>query len=79
MTRVTAKPVISQDRAERVAKGHACENCGEYSYKRLVVKPATPAQRKSMKEAWHAFKTCGVCGLDHEMGIAADGEVIYVN
>ena len=79
MTRVAPKPVISRERAERVAKGHACEHCNEYSYKRLTVKVATPSQRKELKEAWHAVKTCGVCGLEQEMGIAADGDILYVN
>ena len=31
---------ITQERAERIARAHACEVCGEYSYKKLVVKPA---------------------------------------
>jgi transcription elongation factor Elf1 len=79
MMRVAAKPVISKDRAERIAKAHACENCGEYSYKKLVVKPSTLSQKKELKETWHAFKICGVCGLEHEMGIDAEGEVLYVN
>ena len=52
MTLVAPKSVISKDRAERIAKGHACEHCGEYSYKKLTVKLATPSQRKELKEAW---------------------------
>ena len=79
MMHVDRKAVISQDRAERIAKGHACEHCGEYSYKKLTVKPSTPSQRKELKEAWHAAKVCGVCGLEQEMGIDAEGEVLYVN
>lgn len=79
MMHVAPKTVISKDRAERIAKGHACEHCAEYSYKTLVVKLATPSQRKELKEAWHAFKVCGVCGREHEMGIDAEGEVLYVN
>jgi hypothetical protein len=70
--------VITRDRAERIAKAHACENCAEYSFKSLVVKDATEATRSELGEAWHATKTCGVCGMQHEMGIAADGEVVYV-
>ena len=68
---------ITLDRAERIARAHACENCGEYSYKRLTVKPATEEQRKEFGEAWHAIKICGVCGMHQEMGIADDGEIVY--
>ena len=37
------------------------------------------ASRKELKETWHALKICGVCGLEQEMGIAADGDILYVN
>jgi transcription elongation factor Elf1 len=70
--------VITRDRAERIARAHACEHCGEYSFKSLVVKDVPDAARSELGEAWHAMKTCGVCGMQHEMGIAADGEVVYV-
>ena len=70
---------ITRDRAERIAKGHACESCGEYSYKKLTVKPAPKSDRSELNEAWRAAKTCGVCGLQAEMGIDEDGEVVYVN
>lgn len=69
---------ISRERAERIARAHACENCGEYSYKRLVVKEATAANRAEFNEAWHATKICGVCGLHQEMGIDEEGEIVYV-
>ena len=74
-----AQTVISEDRALRIARGHACENCGEYSYKRLTVKLATDKDRTELGETWHAFKTCGVCGMEHEMGIDAEGEIVYVS
>ncbi len=70
---------ITQERAERIAKAHACENCGEYSYKKLKVKPATKEQREQLAAAWIAAKVCGVCGMEHEMGIDAEGEVVYVS
>jgi transcription elongation factor Elf1 len=70
--------VITRERAERIAKAHACENCGEYSYKRIVVKPASDASRTELGEVWHASKICGVCGMEHEMGIDGDGEIVYV-
>jgi hypothetical protein len=69
---------ITRERAERIARAHACENCGEYSYKRLVVKPASPANRAEFNEVWHAVKVCGVCGLHQEMGIDDEGDVVYV-
>jgi transcription elongation factor Elf1 len=69
---------ISQARAEMIARSHACEQCGEYSYKKLTVKAATPDQERSLSEAWHATLTCGVCGLVAEMGIDAEGDIVYV-
>ena len=69
---------ISHDRAERIARAHACVRCGEYSYKRLVVKPSDEALRAELGEQWHALKVCGVCGLQQEMGIDDDGDVLYV-
>ena len=61
-----------------IARSHACEQCGEYSYKKLTVKAATPEQERSLSEAWHATLTCGVCGLVAEMGIDAEGDIVYV-
>lgn len=69
---------IRRERAERIAKAHACENCGEYSYKRLTVKLSTPEQRSAFGELWHVTKVCGVCGQEHEMGIDREGEILYV-
>jgi transcription elongation factor Elf1 len=70
---------ITQERAERIARAHACENCGEYSYKKLIVKASTASNRKEFKEAWHAIKICGVCGAQQEMGIDDEGEIVYVS
>lgn len=69
---------ITRDRAERIAKAHACESCGEYSYKKVSVKPATKAQQESLKIAWQALKVCGVCGAEQELGIDSEGDIIYV-
>lgn len=69
---------ITRERAERIARAHACERCGEYSFKRVVVKPATDAHSRELGEAWHADKVCGVCGLAQEMGIDDEGEIVYV-
>ncbi len=68
---------ISQDRAERIAKGHPCENCGEYSFKTLKVKKAAEANRVALGEVWHVLKTCGVCGMEHDIGIDAEGDIVY--
>ena len=69
---------ITRERAERIAKAHACENCGEYSYKRVVVKPASASQREALKILWQATKVCGVCGAEQEMGIDAAGDIVFV-
>lgn len=69
---------ITRERAERIAKAHACERCGEYSYKRVSVTPASKAQQESLKVTWQAMKVCGVCGTQQELGIAADGDIVYV-
>ena len=34
--------------------------------------------KEEFNETWHAVRTCGVCGLQQEMGIDAEGEVVYV-
>lgn len=68
---------IDQERAERIAKSHPCENCGEYSFKRLKVRPALESDRKAFGEVWHVSKTCGVCGMEHEIGIDAEGDIVY--
>ena len=68
---------ITRERAERIARSHACENCREYSYKKIKVTEATAAHRKELKEAWHVVLVCGVCGLEQELGIADDGDIIY--
>lgn len=69
---------ISQERAERIARGQACEHCREYSYKKVSVKPATKEHAKEFNEAWHATLVCGVCGNTQEMGIDPEGDVVYV-
>ena len=68
---------INRERAERIARSHACENCREYSYKKIKVTEPTAAHRKEFNEAWHVVLICGVCGLEQERGIADDGDIIY--
>ena len=70
--------IIPRERAERIARAHACVRCLEYSYKKLVVKPSTASLREALGEVWHATLVCGVCGTTQELGIDADGDVVYV-
>jgi len=70
---------ITRERAERIAKAHACENCGEYSYKKITVKGAPQGQREALNVAWLVAKVCGVCGAELEMGIDAEGDIVYVS
>jgi hypothetical protein len=69
------KKPITESRAERIAKAHACEKCGEYSFKRLSVKPAPKGRQEDV--AWIAERVCGVCDTEHEIGLAEDGRIVY--
>ena len=60
------------------ARAHAGVRCKEYTYRRVVVKPATPSLQEALGEVWHALLVCGVCGTTQELGIDADGDVVYV-
>jgi len=71
------KEEITQERAERIARSHPCDNCGEYSFKKMRVRPATPSDRRALGEVWHISKICGVCGMQHEIGIDAEGDIVY--
>jgi len=73
-----APPAIPRARAELVARAHACVRCREYNYKRVSVAPSPAALRDALGEVWHATLVCGVCGTWQELGIAADGDVVYV-
>ena len=68
---------ITKDRAERIARSHACEHCLEYSFKKLVVKPAPASQRGELKTVWLVERVCGVCGLEQELGLDAAGDIVY--
>jgi hypothetical protein len=70
---------ITRERAERIARSHACENCREYSYKRVTVKPASAALKEELNELWHVVAVCGICENEMEMGIDEDGAIIYVS
>lgn len=68
---------LTKERAERIAKAHACSSCKEYTYRRLTVKPATQAITEELGAVWIATRTCGVCEYKEEIGIADDGDVVY--
>jgi hypothetical protein len=70
---------ITQERAERIARAHACVKCREYSYRKLTVRAAPQSLREEFNEAWHASLVCGVCGTHQELGIDTEGDVIYVS
>ena len=68
---------ITRERAERIAKAHPCVQCGEYSYKKVTVRPASAEHRKELKVAWRAALVCGVCGTHQELGIDDEGDIVY--
>ena len=68
---------ITEDRAERIAKSHACMNCEEYTFKRVSVEAASEDRQESLGVAWIATRTCGVCGAEQELGIGPNGSIVY--
>lgn len=69
--------MITQERAERIARAHACITCREYTYRKISVRAASEALREEFGEEWHATLVCGVCDAHQELGIDADGDVLY--
>ena len=78
---MTAEPrkSISHERAERIARAHACVSCKEYTYRKLTVREAIPALTAQFGEVWHAELVCGVCGTHQELGIDREGDVVYAS
>ncbi|MBX7117614.1 MAG: hypothetical protein K1X31_01310 [Gemmatimonadaceae bacterium] len=68
---------LSRDRAERLAKAHACAHCREYSFRKLAVKPAPASLAEELQVVWVVVRTCGVCGVQSELGIQDDGDIVY--
>lgn len=68
---------IDQARAERIGRSHPCARCLEYSFKKLVVRPAAAAHRAELGAAWIVTRSCGVCGLDEEVALDAEGDILY--
>lgn len=81
ITRAEARaelPKVTKERVERIARAHACVVCREYSYKKVTVKRASAAHRKDLNVHWEASAICGVCGTENDLGIDAEGNVVYV-
>lgn len=70
-------PRVTRERAERIAKAHACARCGEYTYKRVTVRSATKALEDSLNVVWSIELVCGVCDAHQELGIDGDGTIVY--
>jgi hypothetical protein len=68
---------IDQARAERIGRSHPCDRCLEYSFKKLVVKPAAPSHHAELGTVWVVFRICGVCGLESELALDAEGDIVY--
>jgi hypothetical protein len=69
---------ISLERAERIARAQPCVQCKEYTYRKLSVKPSNRRIAAELDVEWTASLVCGVCDTHQELGIAGDGEVVYV-
>jgi len=70
-------PKLTKERAQKIARAHACSKCQEYTYRRLTVKEATAAIVEELGAVWIASKTCGVCNYKEEIGIDDEGDVVY--
>jgi len=68
---------IKRPRAERIARAHACDNCGEFNFRKVKAAEARPEQRDALGVAWIVSRTCGVCGAISELGLDADGDVVF--
>ena len=70
---------ITEAQAEKIARAHGCVRCGEYSYKRVKVTPANLAAAEEFSESWHVTLRCGVCKAESELGLDAEGDVLYAH
>lgn len=69
---------ISRERAEVIARAHECAHCREYNYKKVQVRSASEAQLKALAAVWVVRRICGICGLESEMGLDADGDIVFL-
>ena len=70
---------LSKERAERIARAHACVSCREYTWRKISIREASGALKAEFGEVWHATLVCGVCGVHQELGIDDDGDIVYVD
>jgi hypothetical protein len=70
---------ISKERAELIARSHACVGCKEYTWRKWSVREAARALKDEFGEVWHATLVCGVCERHQELGIDDDGDIVYVS
>lgn len=70
-------PDITRERAARIARGHACTHCQEYSYRKLSVKLAPTSIKDELGAIWIAVRTCGICGRQSELGLDSEGEIVF--
>jgi transcription elongation factor Elf1 len=69
---------ITRERAEIIARAQECAHCREYNYKKVQVKASSESQLKELSAVWVVRRVCGVCGLETEMGLDADGDVVFL-
>ena len=69
---------ITRERAEKIARAHACEHCGEYNYRKLTVKPATKAQSYGAERGVDREEDVRRLRPEAEMGIDEEGEIVWV-
>lgn len=69
---------ISRARAEFIGRAQACSHCLEYNFKKIWVKPASDAQQKELHTLWIVRRICGICELESEMGLDAEGDIVYL-
>lgn len=72
-----ARRPIARERAERIARSRHCPQCLEYSFKKLVARPAPKSQRDELGAVWIISRVCGVCGMEQDLALDADGELVY--
>ncbi|HZI30113.1 MAG TPA: hypothetical protein VFD64_18220 [Gemmatimonadaceae bacterium] len=68
---------IDHARAERIARSHPCSRCLEYTFKKLVVRPSVPSHTAELGAVWTVTRICGVCGLEGELALDAEGDIVY--
>jgi transcription elongation factor Elf1 len=67
---------ITQERAERIARAQPCPRCNEYTYKKLKLRSAVPADHIE-SAAWIAELVCGVCSAHLQLALEPDGDVLF--